>query len=274
MIVTLNGFEINTPTNNVWLDDEIPGLDLPDIRTSKGNYSGRDGGYIGGQFFAARSFAFMGNVFSSDVASLEVSKKAFQAALAGGGVTVTMVTNAGNSYVIYAKLIDFDMPIKRNIFSAPFKVELEAPDPTIYDNTGGGALTATLSRVVSGGYTYPVTYPVTYGAGSGPTTVTNSGLVTVYPVITLTGTMTNPSLANQTTNQLFSISPITTGASDVVVIDMLQHTVTLNGGSIYALSNRGWWGLQPGGNSIALATSSGTDTVTGAITWRNGYIAI
>src|SRR5664279_418996 len=126
MIITLNGYTINDPTSNVYLDADLVGLDLPPIRTSSGNYSGRDGGYIGGQFYTARDISLQGRVFSSNISTLETTRQAFQTALKGQSVTMTITTNAGNAYIVYCKLIDFEMPINRNLFSAAFKIELQA----------------------------------------------------------------------------------------------------------------------------------------------------
>jgi hypothetical protein len=277
MIVTLNDYIINDPDSDVrvYLDEDIVGLDLPPIRTSSGNYSGRDGGYVGGQFYTARDISLQGRVFSSDVATLEATRKALQNAVKGQSVTMQVLTNAGAAYVIYCNLIDFEMPIKRDLFSAPFKIELMAPDPTIYDDATGTELTATVPLLVSGGYTYDVTYPVTYLGGTSPTTVTNSGDVDVFPTITLTGTGTNPIITNRLTNEFLGLS-LTTGASDVIEIDMRQRTILLNGGSIFALQTAGstFWSLEPGGNPIALTTSNGADTVSAEVSWRSGFMGI
>lgn len=276
MNVTLNGYLINDPSSNVYLDQEIDGLSLPTLRTSLGNYSGRDGGYVGGQFYSPRDVTLQGNVFSSTAATLESTASAFQAALASESVTMQILTNGGASYIIYCNLIDFQMPITSDIFSRPFKLELNAPDPTIYDNTGGGALTANLPRLVSGGYVYPVVYKVIYSGGGSPTTINNSGSISVYPVITLTGIMTNPVLTNVTTGGVFSLTGLITGSLDVVVVDMRQRTVTLNGSGIFgdvgALSQ--WWSLATGNNSVTLTTPSSGDTVTGVVSWRAGYMGI
>ena len=276
MTITLNGYAINDASTSVYLDVQIDGLSLPGIRTSSGNYSGRDGGYVGSQFYSSRDIALQGNVFSSNVNALETTRTALQAALKGQNVTVGIITNAGASYVIYANLISFQMPIPRDLFKAPFKIELVATDPTIYDNSGGGALTANVALIVSGGYTYPVTYPVTYAGSTGPTTVSNSGTTPVYPMITLTGTMTNPVITNNSTGAFLSLTPITTGPGDTVTIDMRQRRILLNGGNIYALKSglSSFWSLQPGGNSISLTSSSGSDTVTATVSWRSGYMGI
>ena len=217
-----------------------------------------------------------GRIFSSDITTVETARTALQAAVKGQTVTMRIVTNAGHAYVVYCNLIDFEMPLTRDLFSSPFQIELLASDPTIYDDTGGGALTATISKLVSGGYTYPVVYPVVYSGGGSPTTITNSGTASVFPTITLTGVMNNPVLTNFTTGQVFSLSGLITGSGDTVVIDMRQRTVTLNGSSIFGLVGplASWWYLQPGNNSVTLTTPNSGDTVTGVVSWRAGYMAI
>jgi Phage tail protein len=276
MIVTLNGYTLNDGSNGVDLDVEIDGLDIPPIRTSSGNYSGRDGAYVGAQFYAGRDISLQGKIFNSNITTLESTRSAFQNALKGNSVVMTILTNAGNSYIVYCNLIDFEMPITRDLFSAPFKIELLATDPTIYDNTSGGALTASLSRLVSGGMTTPAVTPWVFTGGGSPTTINNAGTTNVFPTITLTDIMNNPVLTNLTTNQVFSLTGLVTTTGDTVVIDMRQRTVTLNGSSIFglvgALSN--WWYLQPGNNSITLTTPNSGDTVSAVVSWRSGYPGI
>lgn len=278
MKVVVNGYTVNDSTagGSVTLDGEIDGLEVPAIRTSSGNNSGRDGGYVGAQFYEARDIGLQGHIAASDVATLETARKALQAAVKSDSVTLQLVTNAGAAYVIYCNLIDFKMPVTRSSFSADFTMDLLAPDPTIYDDTAGGALTANLPKLVSGGYTYPVVYKVVYSGGGSPTTITNSGDTNVFPTITLTGTMNNPVLTNNTTGLVFSLTGLITGPSDVVVIDMRQRTVTLNGSSIFNLVGAfsDWWYLQPGGNSITLTTPNSGDTVTGVVSWRSGFMGI
>jgi hypothetical protein len=276
MIVMLNGYSINNTGDVAFLDVQIDGLDLPPIRTSSGNYAGRDGGYVGAQFYGARSIGLQGNIFSPDVATLESARKALQAALATQDVIMQVLTNAGHSYVLYCKLIDFEMPLTRDLFKSPFQIELQAPDPTIYDDTGGGALTATVSKLVSGGYTYPVIYPVIYSGGGSPTTITNSGATDVFPKVTLSNVMNNPVLTNITTGATFALTGLITATGDQVVIDMRQKTVTLNGSSIFGLigSSSDFWSLQPGPNSVTLTTPNSGDTVTAVFSWRSGVMAI
>lgn len=273
MTITLNGFPINDGSNGVWLS-ELDGLEMPKIRTSTGNYAGRDGGFIGAQYFAPRDISIQGTAFSSDVASLETVRRNLQSALLGDTVTLNIVTNAGNSYSINANLIDFSMPIKGNVFSAAYKIELLAPDPTIY-SSANAVTPVTLTPIVTSGFVIPFTLPLTLPSSSLPTSITNAGTVAVYPLITMTGIATNPVLTNNTTGEFFGLN-VTTATSDVISINMAQRSVTLNGSNIFGDVGSGsaWWFLVPGGNEVSLTTSSGSDTVVTTITWQSGYIGI
>ena len=63
---------------------------------------------------------------------------------------------------------------------------------------------------------------------------------------------------------------------DVIVIDMGNRTVTLNGSNI--MGNRTddstWWGLTPGDNLIVLTSATGDDSVYAELQWRNGVMGI
>lgn len=278
MIITLNDFELNSRTSKFYLDEDVQGLSLPEIRTSSGVYSGRDGGYIGAQFYGMRALTLVGRVFGQDVVEIEQKRRELQDALRTKNITMRVTTNAGYTYLIYCNLLKFDMPIKRTVTIAPFKIELLAADPVIYDDTAGAALTATVGKVLRGGYTYPVVYPVLWQAGAQPTSVLNGGNTMVYPVITLTGSAHEPVLYNNTLGKLFRMEDFTMGAGDTLVIDMhpRAHTVLLNGGSVFhkVSADSQFWGLEVGQNALLLDTNDGNDTVSAEIEWRSGYIGI
>ncbi|MDQ0825427.1 hypothetical protein QFZ60_001600 [Arthrobacter sp. B2I5] len=277
MIVSVNGYTINDPNsvNSCYLDEPIDGLGMPPVRTSSGNYSGRDGGYIGAQFFGMRLVTLTGYFFGTP-AALETARRNLAAAVTNASFPVNITTNAGSQYVLYCSLDSLDMPIIRSLNRAPFKLSLIAPDPIIYDNSASGAMSVTVQPARGGGLTWPLTWKLNWAAGSQPTTVNNTGNVTIYPTITLTDIMTNPTITNQTTGQFFTLSGLTTAAGDVLKIDMKNRTVLLNGGSVlpYVTSTSSWWPLLPGNNSINLTTNSGTDTTVATLGWRSGYRSI
>lgn len=279
MIITVNGFVLNDSTlaNRVYLDEPVNGLSMPPIRTSSGTYSGRDGGYVGAQFYGARSINMTGRIMSNDVTSYWASRKAFLAAVSTGSVLLTVATDDGGLYVLNCYLDELDIPINRRKMSTTWTMSLVAPDPTIYDNSAGGLQSVAIAPVGGGGIIWPIAWtPVVWRAGTLPQTVTNTGNVAVYPKVTLTGPATNPTITNVTTGQFFTLQGLTTTAGDVIVIDLQNRTVLLNGGSIltYMSTTSSWWPLLPGGNSIRLTTTNGSDTVTGTVSWRSGYRGI
>lgn len=279
MIVAVNGYTINDPTSatTCYLDEPVDGLGLPPVRTSSGNYSGRDGGYVGSQFYGMRLITMTGRFFSSSPANLEAARKALAAAVAASSVTLTITTNAGGQYLINCYLDELDMPIQKSPNTAPFSLTLIAADPIIYDNSAGGTMSATVNLSIGGGVTWPISWtPVTWAPGAQPTVINNAGQVNIYPVITLTNQMTSPVITNKTTGQFFSLSGLTTSAGDTVVIDMLNRTVLLNGGSVLPFVNTSstWWALIPGNNSVALNTNNSADTVVATVTYKTGYRGI
>jgi hypothetical protein len=278
MIARLNDLTINDPSadNGFYLEGDILGLALPDIRTSAGVFSGRDGGFVGAQFFGSRYITLTGRAFSSDIATLEDKRLELQQVLSNRQITLRLVTYAGNSYIIECHVTRMDMPIDRSLHFARFKIELLAPDPVIYDDSGGVELSVEFSRVFGDGFAWPIEWPLEWPESNGATTVNNGGSVTILPRIELNGSMTNPVLTNITTGRLFALTGLATSPDATVVIDMRARTVTLNGGNITHLvsSNSTWWGLQPGGNDITLETGDTGDTVMATLSWRAGFMGI
>ncbi len=138
-------------------------------------------------------------------------------------------------------------------------------------------MTTTVNLATGGGITWPISWtPVVWQPGAPPTVINNSGNVPLYPLITLTNQMSNPTIKNITTGAFFSLTGFTTSAGDVVVIDMYNRTVLLNGGSVLpsVTTASSWWPLLPGNNSLTLTSTNSSDTVVAAVQWRSGYRGI
>lgn len=272
----INGLELNAPSNGITVDGEIVGLGLPDIRTSSGVYSGKHGGYVGPQFYGVRNIAIPGQIIGDDEADYEARRIELSDALAlGSDLPLEITTPGGREYLVNCKLVKLEIPFVNNPVTTKYTLELVAPDPVIYDNSAGGLNSVTIEPARGGGIRWPVTWPITWVGGTQPTTVNNAGSVTMFPVFTLTGSMTNPIIENLTTGQFVSLSGLTTGTDSEVIIDMSAPSVLLDGGSAlpYVTTASSWIGLVPGDNTLKLTTSSGSDTVTGVVTWRSGFMA-
>lgn len=265
------GFELQYP---------IVGLGKPSIRMSGSEYSGRDGGFVSAQYYARRTIVLNVLIVGRTCDEYETRKQNFLNSLRiRTSLDLFINTFADRKFYTSAYLID----VKDDIISpvvGQFQVSLLCEDPFLYDAGDGldpetGYLEAPIYRSSSGGYLTPYELPVEWEAGVNFTVVTNAGDITIYPQIRLEGTFTNPIISNLTTGDYIQIM-VTTGPSDVLIIDMKERTITLNGGSIlpYKTDASSWWWLEAGQNEIALNTDSPDDTEVGIVRWRNGYESI
>ncbi len=152
-------------------------------------------------------------------------------------------------------------------------VDLHSTDPRVYGwilQTQTAVLTATTA-----GMTFGVTPPIVFGAGSSSSViVTNNGSFETRPVITITGGVTNPYIANDTTGKSLAFNTVL-AAGDTLSLDFLNRTVTFNGTSSrysWVVDSSQWWTLLPGGNSIRLGGTAGSPTPTAVVTWRDAYL--
>jgi hypothetical protein len=145
------------------------------------------------------------------------------------------------------------------------------PDPRFYDNTQQSASLIGTNYL---GRLYNRTYPLTYGGGAAGTTITNTGWANTYPIITVTGPITNAVVGNSTQGQYITIQG-TYANTDTIVVDLAQRLVTLNGSTARNLVAGGsnWFYAQPGANQFYLAgTGTLLGTTSATVTWYNSYI--
>jgi len=146
-----------------------------------------------------------------------------------------------------------------------------APDPNFYDNTQQSASLVGNNAL---GRLYNRIYPLVYGGGAAGTTINNAGWANTYPIITITGPITNAVVGNSTQGNYITIQG-TYANTDTIVVDLAQRLVTLNGSTARNLVAGGsnWFYAQPGANQFYL---SGTGTLAGTtsaiVTWYNSYI--
>jgi len=146
-------------------------------------------------------------------------------------------------------------------------------DPKFYDNT---QLATSMTIPTVQGRTYNRVYPLLFGGGSSAAgaAVNNAGWATTYPVITITGPITNPIVGSTTQGNFITIQGTYT-ASNSIVVDLAQRLVTVDGASARNLVAGGsnWFSAQPGSNSFYLTGTSTTPGVTTAsVTWYNAYV--
>lgn len=268
-VLTLNEDE------GFYLDAPIVGLDIPDIRTSAIDYSGRDGGEVTAQFFGVRNISIPGRIHASTSAELDARRKELQRAVQDKSFVLTVKTYGGGLYQTAVNLISFSCDIVQNMNSATFKMEVRASDPLLYDVSTGAGLSVDISKEVGGGYTTPYILPVVWDAGSSPVNAENTGGIIVYPKITVSGSATNPKFINNTTGKFFQVNAVMSG-SDELYIDMAEGIVLLNGSNLAdsVVSGSEFWGLETGENLISLETDVALDDLSGVVEWQPGFLGV
>lgn len=256
----------------------VTGLGSADIRSSSFLFSGRSGGMVTDQLYGFRQINITGKIGSNTMthAQHKLDRAALQDALPiGETIPIYITIFSGETYRIDCNVTDLKLEYKQRGMMSDFLIQLTAGDPFFYSTDGGDEQTAHITRVTQGGYVTPYDLPVDWASGSSPTVVNNDGEAVYMPRIEIHDQADNPVITNQTTGERFELD-INLVDGDEVVIDMAQRTVTLNGASIIGnkTDDSTWWGLQVGPNSIVLDSSSGSDTVTADIYWRNGVRGI
>lgn len=295
MRIFINDFELNNAANRVYVDPDINGLEMPSIRTSKGQRSGSHGGYIGKQLYDDRFISLKGRIFSDSVDEALQKRREIQQALPlfPQQIVLRIIDEDGSAYVSYCQVVDFQMPVGRFRGRSSFKIDLQATDPLIYDDTAGGELEADIFKGRKGGYMFSASSPVFghsyYFSGSTVDTTINNPAESVmpYPIIVINGRVTNPTLTNVTTGQAFRLDNYSVGEGSVTQIDMRERTVRLGsesqlvdgklppgvGGSVfsYVPINSEWWGIVPGDNEINYESAGGSDVERAMLYWRPAY---
>lgn len=278
MELDIDGLKIGG-TSRYKLVPGLSGLGKPPIRTGAGQFGGRDGGYVSSQYYGMRPVTIPGYYLGDDCDDAEALRAQLNAIPIRKLLPIFVTTFTGQIYYFEGYIDDLKNDIEASTEGA-FQIHLTCPDPYLYDAGDGtdpdsGWINQEFYKVGGGGYTTPYALPVTWTPGQTPAQVENTGDIYIYPQLILTGKYTNPRITNLTTGAFIELE-VTTAAGQVVVIDMKNRTITLDGGSVaaYRTDDSAWWALQPGLNVVILETDSGGDEDTAVIRYRPGVEGI
>lgn len=124
-----------------------------------------------------------------------------------------------------------------------------------------------------------VIVPISFGAGTGgQATITNSGNVDSYPIITFYGELVEPLIRNNTTGEEFRYLA-TINSGDYIIVDMEAKTVTDQDGANQlgnvGTTQRDFFALQPGDNVLQFSHNDVYSIDPSAVVeWRDSYLAI
>jgi phage-related protein len=267
MKLTINGIDIGGSVYNI---DKIQGLGKAPIRATTQNFSGAPGGRINGTpQYSPRVITIQGWFKHDNSTAHEAARDALDAALPiNANLSATVTRFSGTQGSISARVTDLEMDYWDTGAGkgTDYKLDLFCGDPLFYI---GGIQTVTLALFAPGGVVLPVILPAVFAAGSSDNIAANSGLATISPTITLTGSATNPTFTNADNGYSVSV-PVTMSSGDVLFIDMKNHIITLNGGSVLGLAtSKQWFSLMVGTNHIRYTTTNAADSGVAVMTWQN-----
>lgn len=268
--VLLNSDSITLPFIDV---TDVSGLDSAPLRTTTDEHQGMDGTYVDSPFMSMRTIVVAGTLYSDPNdpdGILDTLRANYQSNAATPfyfqlpGRPLRFINSQGGG-------CKYDIDTNRRVGSTPVQFTVFGSDPYIYDYP---AQTGSISvpTVITVGTSFNMAFNVGFGGSVAGNSVTliNNGTHTAYPVITISGPVTNPVLADA-----FGITmpfTISLSASDQLVIDCRNKSVVLNGtvSRRTAMAGLKWFSV-PAKTVETIFFSANAGTGSAAVTMNNTY---
>lgn len=282
----IDDFQIHSSSHNpngIYLSEGLKGLSSPNVRYSGSDRGGMSGHTARATWYGGRSLPWEGWIASDDVVSYNEYRRQFMQVVAaltdsnGQPITKTLrfTMDDDQSYQMEVVLTSEPILPDENPLYAEFMLPLFAPEPQIFSQTQ--VTTAAITRPSGLGVLMPSLMPALSGATTGGSiVVTNAGTMFTWPVITLSGQLTNPIIRNDTNGQFMQLN-YTTSASDTISIDMLHNSVSLNNAQSLITTptdDSTFWWLEKGANAINFSSGATTDTGTMSMAFYHAFVGV
>lgn len=252
--------------------DDLPPLDLADVPRP-----GADGAWPG-QIFAAERVIETGINIVSNATSYPAAVAALRAATVPSSVEQPLVIRMGGQMLQVGARCTNRVGGMDGYALGVDRMTLKwiASDPRRYSATASTVQTA--PPLAGSGITWPVTWPLVWPtAGIGGTAyVINGGDWPTPVTLTITGPLTTPAVYRQDTGDVLELNT-TLAASDVVVIDPLADTLTVNGTAAKSLLTSrsapvSSFMMPPGSTGLALRAAVTDPSASLTAVWRSAYL--
>lgn len=255
---------------------QITGFSLPELDHFAARSPRQHGAIYQDTFFRPRECSIELAVLGCDAAEFEAKHRDLVQILnplEDGQLLV--LTSDDQRYTLNARpsaAIAVTRPNSRGGFML---LQLTADDPFFY----GSVVTVPFTTVTESLLTIPFTIPATITGGASIVfSVTNSGHLPVYPVITLSvGLYAALTVTNVTTGESLRVEAVT-GLLTTTTVDMGEKTVTRSGGgdptvSLLADTSGVFWALNPGTTQVKIQTAEPTPR-SGTVAFTAKYLAV
>ncbi len=242
-------------SGTAWALLKVAGMDGAPTDGQVVQRQGDHGGYPTPQFYGPRPIELTVTASATSQAERDAARARLQAAVPVSDLA-TFTYNEPVPKTLQVRRSGVVKELSYTLADVTFDVLLIAPDPRKY---GAASTVTVIANSQTEGITYPITYPITFPAQAPPgaATVTNAGNFETRPTITVRGPIVAPALYNQASGQSISFSTLTLGATDTLVLDLLERIAYLNGSAIGADLWSAWWVLQPGTAQVVLQGEGG-----------------
>lgn len=231
------------------------------------------------KFYNARPLQLKGVVAGITPADFAAKMDALMAILALGTQHTCYFTRSGAQPEQCTVTVSTEVTVQNNnpVLVQEWGATLLADDPRMYSQTLN-SLTYDPTTNPSSGMTWPMVFPTAWGgSGINDLSISNAGQFPTPPIFTMTGPAVNPIVDNDTTGQHIYTTGLTMTSTDVLVIDVGQRLVTLNGNNrpdLIDQSQTYWFELGAGVTLIRMRAASGmiTGQTSLQVQWRNARI--
>lgn len=282
----------NDPTDPdyVGVMTAISGVDSPEVRESADDLVQFDGGVHGDFFYGRRPMVLEGLIYGHETA-LERNEKLSRLKRASNAMRgdATLTFTPDGSPPMFA-LVRRQQPLRiEGAWNKTFQLSLVAADPRFY--AAALATSSVMADDQLGGATgagFDQGFDIDFGAAAptGQLFVSNDGDTETWPVYTIFGPGTGPSITNFTTGTNIAFS-YTLSSTEGFIVDTLNRTVQLgtildadnldpatlvNKYSALDFANTEWGGLVPGSNDLRFNWFSLSAGAKLKVDWRSAWL--
>jgi len=271
-VQSFNGTNVAFDGKNFILES-VDGLAFPVLRLPRYNLPGSSGAFISNALYGERAIKLKGIVNAPDGSRLTyltnrttlINSLAYQTDNSGAIQPQTLTLTLENGLILTTTgYIDtFRMGFSEDQMDyEEFQLTFVCPDPLLY---ASNTISGVVSLPVGGGTAIPTAIPISLGASSGGQFVlTNTGSAPAFPVITLTGPLTNPYLTNLRTGAFLKFN-YTIGTGDPPVVINCQTQAITQGANVkngIQSQDSTFWDLLSGPNTIGFSAAGGSGTAS------------
>lgn len=256
--------------NSNYILSEIKGLEMPTTRLPRYNLPGQSGGFVSNALYGERKIQIKGYVNAPDgkrttllTNRINLINALLYQYSGGSPVPLTLTVTLENGQVLTLSVYPSEnMPLTMGYTAdqvdfEEFMLTLIAPNYNIASQT---AISVNLSLPIGGGTAIPTPIPINLAPSSGGSaTINNPGSTPSFPIITLTPTLTNPYIANNTTGAFIQLNFTMGVGTQNVVINCANQTIfqgSTNITGVQSVSST-FWAVQPGNNILSFNAFSG-----------------